>query len=407
MGTYVNATRAIGRGRAAPVPPAKRPLRRKEKAVIGLLLSANSMLDRSIMRGVIRFARANCAWTFRHQTSTSPALPFDDVQTWGGDGAIGDIDEPYLLDRLEKLGIPFVDVTNTMGAIPMQRILFDHKAIGAVVTSHFIERRIPCLAYYGGRYGWSEERYKAFMHSAEASGRQCIRAPFKEWATDGRHLRGLARWLATLPRPAGIMACSDLWALHILNACELAGLAVPDDIAVVGVDDDDLLCTFANPTLTSVRLPGERLGAEAARLLQAMMDGAPIPTTPILIPPVGIVARESTDVFRATNPTLSAALRYLREHSGTPISVHDLAHHVRTSPRTLERQFVAELGRTPLDEINRVRIERARTLLGETRLSIAAIANAAGFGTVKHLHRLFRSTTGVTPGAYRHQFSHA
>ena len=375
--------------------------------IVGLLLDPNNLLNRSIIRGVFAFARTHCAWRFHRQVKVSPTVPYDEFLNWHGDGLIGNVDEPHIAHRLKSLGIPFVDITSTLSDTPMPRVTQDDESVGAAAANHLLERRFSLFAYYGGWYGWSEARFRGFANTLAAAGHSCLRAPhdLKRWSDNQRQIDRLAQWLRKLPRPIGIMGCSDDWAIQILIACAQAHIPVPDDVAVIGVNDDDLLCNLSMPPLSSVRIPFDHIGSEAARLLRDMLAGAPASDTPVLIPPLGITARGSTDVFRVSHPALSTALRYLRDHSHEQTSVPDLARHAGVSERTIERQFVVELGRTPLDEINRIRIERARSLLRETSLTVAGIAEAVGFGTVIHFHRVFLTTVGITPGAYRDQLA--
>jgi LacI family transcriptional regulator len=221
--------------------------------------------------------------------------------------------------------------------------------------------------------------------------------------------RAVARWLTLLHKPVGVLAPNDVWAYQLLEVCRQKALRVPDDVALVGVDNDDLLCGLARPPLTSVATPAERVGYEAAALLDRLMaspgraDGAP-PLPPL--PPLGVVARQSTDVLMVDDPAVAAAVRFIRERACTPIGVEDLLRAVPLPRRTLERRFRAALGRGPGEEIRRTRVERARYLLGASRSSMGEVARAAGFADAKHFCVAFRRHTGQSPSSYRREFRH-
>ncbi|MBI3463024.1 MAG: substrate-binding domain-containing protein, partial [Planctomycetes bacterium] len=218
---------------------------------------------------------------------------------------------------------------------------------------------------------------------------------------------GLQRWVQSLPKPVGIFACHDIWGLQAVEACRLAELRVPEDVAIIGVDNDDLLCELARPSLSSIAVPTLRIGHEAAALLDRLLRGSRPPRQPILIPSSGIVARQSSDVLALRQPDVAAAVRYIRDHAHRPICVADVLREVAVGRRSLERQFRAVLNRGIWGEIRRVHLDRARELLATTAQSIAEVATQAGFTDLQQLSRVFRQETGLTPSAYRRRFHEA
>jgi LacI family transcriptional regulator len=214
----------------------------------------------------------------------------------------------------------------------------------------------------------------------------------------------IARWLRSLPRPVGVMACYDLRGRQVLDACRRVGLAVPDEVAVVGVDNDELLCSLADPPLSSVQPDARRTGYEAAALLERLMAGAERPRgQAVLVEPLGVVTRRSTDVLAVEDADVSAALRFVRDHACGGIGVKDVLAAVPLSRRVLEARFRKLLGRSPHAEIARVQFDRVRHLLRETRLPLDEVARRAGFRNGEYLSTAFRRQFGVPPSAYRRE----
>jgi LacI family transcriptional regulator len=214
-------------------------------------------------------------------------------------------------------------------------------------------------------------------------------------------VRAIADWLIDLPCPAGVMACDDDRGLQVLAACRLVGLHVPDDIAVIGADNDEFLCDLSDPPLSSVDLGPERIGYAGAALLDRLMRGKTPPRHPVLLSPLGVVSRRSTDVLAIEDPELTVFIRRIRQHACDGVGIEDLVGHSRLSASTIRRRCVQLLGRTPKEEMTRVRIERAKTLLTTTDLLVADIAVRCGFFESKHLSRAFFVEVGMTPSNYR------
>jgi len=215
-------------------------------------------------------------------------------------------------------------------------------------------------------------------------------------------IKSIAQWLLHLPKPVGIMACYDFRGRQILSACRENEIAVPDEVAVMGVDNDAVLCELADPPLSSVNLNAHRAGYDAAALLDRMMKGETINHPGgHLIDPLGVVARQSTDVLAVEDPGVVAAVRYIRAHACEGISVKDVLKAAPQSRRSLECRFKKLIGRTPHDEISRVQLNRVRQLLVESDLSLEQIAESAGFAHAGYLSTVFYQSVGVNPRAYR------
>jgi LacI family transcriptional regulator len=215
-----------------------------------------------------------------------------------------------------------------------------------------------------------------------------------------------AKWLRSLPKGTAVLATCDEWGAILVLACRLAGVAVPEDVAVIGVDDDDLVCEMCQPHMSSVRIPWQEIGRTAARMVESVLRTDKNPMKIIRLPPSGVVERRSTELLAAGHPVVVQALRYLRSQAHEPINVEDVVHQVTANRRWLERAFRTYLGRSILQEIRRAHMDRARHLLATTRLPMTAVAHSCGFGSaIARFSRTFNKDVGMTPSAYRRKFS--
>jgi LacI family transcriptional regulator len=224
------------------------------------------------------------------------------------------------------------------------------------------------------------------------------------WIEDWeREQRILLEWLKSLPKPVGMMACNDICGREVLQACAAAGLRVPDDVAVVGVevDNDELMCELSSPPLSSIALDVEKAGHEAARLLDSLMSGNRAGDHIVQVEPVYVVTRQSSEVMAIDDPSVATALRFIKDQARQPIDVSHVVEHAGVSPRTLERRFARVLGRSISSAITQCRLERAKRLLLETDLPSYRVAVGAGFGTIKTFYRVFRRAAGVSPARFR------
>ncbi|MCX7935340.1 MAG: substrate-binding domain-containing protein, partial [Planctomycetota bacterium] len=231
--------------------------------------------------------------------------------------------------------------------------------------------------------------------------------PHADNADSEREKIELLDWLRALGRPAGILAANDVRARKLLDICQSAGIKVPEDVAIVGVDNDPLICLTARPTLSSIALPFERIGYEAAELLDRMMHGEALPEKPIVFPPLGVMARDSTDIVAIEDLVVSRALYFLRQHADKDISMDDVANALGVNRRTLERRFAKQVGRSLHQELTRLRIEISRRLLSETDLPMPDVARRSGLTSATQLSVIFRRETGWTPREYRRRFRYA
>jgi LacI family transcriptional regulator len=221
----------------------------------------------------------------------------------------------------------------------------------------------------------------------------------QRWYVDSN----VPRWIAALPTPVGIFAAVDYFGVALTQVCREIGLRIPEDVAVLGVDNDDVYCRLARPPLSSVIPSAQRVGYEAGALLDQLLNGHKPPREPVLVEPLGIQTRRSTEVLATDDEDVVAAARFIRESAHQPIKVADVLRVVPVSRRALERRFRRALGRGLAEEISRVRLERGRRLLAETDLSMSRVAEHSGFTDASHLTSVFHRELGITPSEYRRQ----
>ncbi len=368
---------------------------------------------RKVVSGVMTFANQRGNWNvFLPESDSSSSLQTMLAGRW--DGVIVGFDDPHGPDLL-RLSVPLVGVGGGYGWFrPDMKIPYvgtDNAAVAQLAADHLLERGFVHFAYCGFSptpvNGCSQKRAEAFSEAVHRAGHSCAmhNAPNTASDTWDRLCGELTQWLTGLPRPLGLMACNDSRALQILEACRAAGLRVPEDVAVVGVDNEEAVCPFTDPPLTSVDQGAQRNGYEAAALLDEWMGGEPVAPGKRLVSPVGIVARGSTEILAAGDSGVAAALRFIREHACERIGLDDVGKAAGATSATLRRRFKAVLGRTVHEEIQRVRIESAKRLLISTDETFRQIARESGFCSVQHMSTRVRQATGYTPREYRRRYA--
>lgn len=361
---------------------------------VALFIESSIPYGRGILRGIAKYLRAHGPWSiFVEQRELGAALP-GWIAGWKGDGIITRSDDP----RLRRLRIPMValnDRTAPDGRRP--GILNDNREIGRLAARHLLERGFTKLAFVGppGEF-WAVERLRGVREAAGAV--EVLETGKGPWEAEQRRLTARLR---RLPAPAGLVAANDVHGLRALDACRRAGLEVPEAVAVVGADDDAELCELSDPPLSSVRFNPERVGFEAAGLLDRLMRGGRAPKRTVTVAPLGVSARMSTDILAVEDEHVARALRYIRKHAWEGMSIKDLLREVPLSRRSLEHRFRRLLGRTPKEEVRRLQVERAKELLAGTDLKISRVSDEAGFHQPAYLSVMFRRTTGMTPAEYR------
>ena len=322
------------------------------------------------------------------------------------DGVIGCLADAPGARALLGPAVPTVDVSPAAAGDGGVRVGGDDVAVGRVAAAHLLSLGLPHYGYLGQGDGEGPRaRERGFAEAVAAAGlshRSFYGASGDEaTAAEGSARSELGRWVTALGRPAGVFAGDDGQAIQVLATCRRLGLNVPGDVAVLGAGNDEVLCELGNPSLSSVAVATAEIGFEAAWTLERMMAGGRPPAATTLLPPAGVVLRRSTGLKPILDAEVAAAVRYIALHAKDGVRVADVLREVQVSRRTLDQHFLAAVGRTPAQEIARVRLELAKQLLAETKESIERVAAMAGFSNAKHLGSRFRGTTGATPTAFR------
>lgn len=369
---------------------------------VTVLVSTATGWGRGIIRGISQFAHKHGPWLLQVEPEGERTrLPAG----WRGDGVIARLSTPQTAEALLRTGVPIVNVSSIAlagkaAAIP--RVASDVAAGGGLAARHFLDRGFKHFGYVGlQKLSYVREHRESFTALLEEKGCACHVLALGDRPEVAEIPAVLVEWLEKLPKPVGVLTWNNSQGRAVIHACRIAGLLVPEDVAVLSGNDDPLLCECCLPPLSAIAVATEQIGETAAELLGRLMQGKTLPPTPILVPPIGINARQSTDALLIQNPLLLQALGYIREHATEPIQVEDILEAVPIARRSLERFFQESLGRSPAEEIRRVRLERAKQLLATTDMPIPKVAKASGFGTGEYLATLMRRTLGMTPLKYR------
>ena len=374
---------------------------------VALLIETSNGYCRGLLDGVIAYTKQRGDWSVYLTEQERGAPPPAWLRSWNGDGIIARIETDAIGKQLKKFGVPIVDLSAARHVRGVPWADTEDRAIAKLAVDHFTERGFKKLAYCGDSgFQWSAKRASHFCQIASAA--EC--AVFQHNSVARYDVsydvtaekKRIVEWIAGLPRPIGIMGCYDFQAQQVLDACRQLDIAVPTEIAVLGVDDDRLICELSEPTLSSVIPDTKRTGFEAADLLDRMMSGEIIATDkPLMTQPLGIRVRESTNTHAIDDAEVAKALHYIRRHATSNIRVIDVLRHVELSRRALEHRFKKWLGHTPHQEIQRVRIGRIKELLRESELTVYQIAVRTGFEHPEYMAAAFKRETGMTPREYR------
>ncbi|NQT39356.1 MAG: DNA-binding transcriptional regulator [Planctomycetes bacterium] len=378
---------------------------------VALLIETSRGYGRALLQGIVRYGRLHGPWAFYVTPGDfEQALP--KMEQWGGTGIIARIETPKVARAILATGLPAValDLSDRQRKRdnPLSKlceISSDSYQAARMAAEHLLERGFGHFAFVGlPDRVWSKRRKESFCRRiAEAGFRTNVYVPprrkrDREW---GSEQTIMAKWLAELPTPIGLMACNDDRGREVLEACRAARFDVPEQVAVVGVDNDTLLCELAAPPLSSVAMNAERGGYEAAQLLDRLMCGRRGKRQRIVVEPLHVVTRRSTDVVAMADLDVAAALRFIHDNAHRPIQVTDAVKITGLSRRALEIRFQQTLGRSIHAEIQRAHLERAKRLLLETDLPMPDVAEGSGFGSASYLGVVLHKQLGMTPARYR------
>ena len=372
-----------------------------------LRIETSRACGRGILRGIAKYCRLCNPW----RLSQKPPFYLMDgkseellwPENWVADGMI--ISQPEVPETIIKVGVPVIGIDIREEIPNMPNITGDAEPIAQMAASHFFERGFKNFAYCGFEdIDWSLERGQKFDEIVTEAGFHChrYRQSEKNRSSWDDELFFIAEWLSSLPKPLAVFACNDDLCWKVNQACQSANIRVPDDIALIGVDNDEMICLPSDPPLSSIALNFERAGFEAAQLLNKLIFRTEKTRSQrIVLQPTHIVTRQSTDILAISDSDVSAAIRFIREHFNEPIAVLDVVNSTTISRRSLENRFRQHLGLSINAELRRVRIDNVARMLTETNLTISQIAMDIQYTDVEHLARYFRQEKGISPLEYR------
>lgn len=380
---------------------------------ITLIIDLSGTPGRNLMRGIARYARLYGPWQLNHfwrdfyESSPKKADFLANLKKnlRNSDGVI--MREPYAVDFIKDLEIPAIIASAIRDAeVPTKStILTNSRTIGKMGADYFIQKGFKNLAFCGlKKMLWSEHRQNHFEDTSRKAGLKIFKYsftyPHRESSRDAR-LNLIARWIRWLPKPVGIMSCNDLCGKFIVDSCRGNSIAVPQEVAVLGVDNDDILCDLTYPPLSSIELNTERGGFDAAALLDKIIKGVEVDTKTIVIEPVGVRERQSTDIVAFDDRIVSDVLSFIKNNAQRPLQVVDILNEFNISRRSLYIKFNNSVGTGVYEQIRKIRVEKICKMLVETNKSVKEIAFEFGFHSVDHIARFFRKEKGITPTQYR------
>lgn len=386
-----------------PKAPRSKPAHIPQVAV---LVDTSRSYGRDIVRGIRRYVAEHGPWSLYLEPRDLHSRFPDWLKDWPGDGILSRTVDAAMLRQLKATKLPVIELRTTVLPHSFPFVGMDNSIVGTRVAEHLRNRgfrRFAC--YLDTAEAFFVERSEFFAKTLRAHGFDCDVFKSSRRLRWDEHQRALSEWLTSLEKPVGVFAVNDQLGFWLLDAARRAGIAVPEEVAVVGAENDNMLCDTASPPLSSVRLRGQAVGYEAARILDEWMskERLPKPGEKHLLAPGDIAVRQSSDIVAVEDPRISAALRFIRQHATEQIDVTRVARETALSRSVLERRMKALIGRSPGEEINRIRFAAVEKLLTQTDLTLDAIAARCGFTHPQYMAEAFRKRAGVTPGEFRRQ----
>jgi len=380
----------------------------KKPPQVALIIESSGSYGRSILQGIARYISSHYRWSVFFEQHELGAAPPAWLSSSPWDGILCRPTDPVLARRLRRMKVPVVDLNDLYENLKLPWVGSNHQAIGRLGANHLLERGFRHFAFCGfSKELWAVQRRDGFCAIIE---KENLPVPVYEslWRGSGVHrwdleIEHIGRWLKNLPKPIGVMACNDARALHLLDACHQAGILVPEEVAVIGVDNEEIFCELCNPPLSSVAPDTERIGYQAAELLDKLMSRLSTPCQRILVDPVRVVTRRSSDTLAIKDPKVAAAIRFISDQALHGCTVTDVIKFAGVSRSFLERRFRQHLKRSPQAEIRRVQIGRIKQLLTETDFTLERVSELSGFEHPEYMSVVFKRLVGQTPGQYRTQ----
>ena len=383
-----------------------KPLRK-----VAVLIESSRETGRRMIEGVARYSQEQTSWSIYFEPRALDTKVPKWLRQWEGDGILARLDSRRMIETVLSVGVPVVDLR---GFFPDERlallVIGNNVRIVELAFEHLHDQGLRNFAFCGSptkANRFLDERRDILRDLVHKSGLPFADFPIKnagrqpkDWDKDAD---ATAAWLRSLVKPVGVVACNDDRGYHVLEACRRAELRVPDEVAVIGVDNDSVMCNMSVSRMSSIDQDAMRIGFEAAAWLDRIMSGEKPPSHPIIVEPKGVIPRNSTDVLAIDDPKTITAIRYIRQNACAGVRVQDVLRNVPISQTELERRFKQHLGRTPKAEILRVQIAHARRLLSETELQLSDVARQSGFSSEKYFSDVFFRMTNVRPAKYRRE----
>jgi len=382
------------------------PRGNQQRPHVLLIVETAMSFGRGVLEGISQYLVENPPWSVQLDLRELLVTPPAWLENWDGDGIITRSTTPEMAELIVKSGIPTVNLTDIYGDQRLPSIWNDHEAIGQLAAEHLLQRGLKRFAFCGfTNHHWSEVRHRGFENHLRHHDFEVL-FHSSDWAQARRtgwetQQAKMVQWLMDLPKPIGVMACNDFRGQHVLEACRVAQISVPDQVAVIGVDNDQVICDFCQPSLSSVIPAADRIGFEAARMLDQLMRNKEPLERHVTIAPLGIAARQSTDVMAIDDVEVVSALKIIRERACNGVSVREILEEIPIARSSLERRFKQFVGRSPQAEIRNVQMKRAQHLLRETKLPLSQVAVLTGFKHSEYFSVVFKREIGQTPGQYR------
>ena len=368
---------------------------------VALLIETSNSYGRELLLGIQHWQRAHGPWALRLVEQGRGADVPRWLRDWPGQGIIARVESARIARALRETGLPVVDVSAALEPSPFPQVVTDSRLVTELACDHFAERGLRRIAYVGASgFSWAARRGEFLRQAAKQRGVEVAEFPVQERSPESDQT-ALAKWLIALPKPIGVLACYDVRGQQVLEACHLAGLKVPEEVSVLGVHNDALVCELCDPPLSSIAPNARRAGELAAAHLASLMRRQRRGLVVVQVEPTGVVTRQSTDVVAVTDDRVAAAVRHMRAHACEGINIADVLQAVPMSRTAFERRFREALGCTPRQMLERIKLERVKEWLLDSDATVAEIAERTGFAHPEYLTVAFRRAHGTTLRQWR------
>ncbi len=387
--------------------------KREQIPQVAILLESSHEISRGMLRGIIQYVQIYGPWALHMIAGGANDQRMPDLKEWRGSGIIARIPNLWSAEDIVEAQLPTILIDpfdqylapgHPLSGCP--RVQCNNEAVADLAAQHLLAQNFTHFGFAGdpNNANWSRWRQDQFMRRIQEAGHECAIYPMPalddpaSWVTEKPHM---CSWLVNLPKPAAVFAANDSRGRQVLNACLSAGVAVPYEVAVLGVNNDVLICETSMPPLSSIAVNMEQAGYMAAEMLDRLMHKGELPDPYVRYDPDTVVRRASSQRLQVKDRLVIKALEFIRINAGLNIRVSDVAGQAQVSERWLEKLFAQELGRSVVSEIHRVRAETIYNLVTKTALPFATIAERSGFTTSNHLSVIFRNCFGETMSSAR------